>query len=114
MRETRRYVQLQLVLSGKLDAGVMAEIRRPAADIHGDIENPAAGNTHQLALGMVELVMQPPEYAAPRTGMIVLHKYIRYSEFGIPAGMVGLKEKAARITMHIGLDQQQLWMVCRQ
>jgi hypothetical protein len=107
--EARRQPEHAIVGFRQLDAGHLAEGRRAAADVHGDVEHRAARHAHQLALRLAQLVMQPAQHAAGGAGMVVLH------ELGADAGRLGqhalvvaLEEEAARVAEDLRFEDQRV------
>ena len=52
----------------------MAKRRRTPTQVHRHIEHRAAHHAHQLALGLLQLVMQPTQHAFGGAAVVVLHK----------------------------------------
>ncbi len=84
------------------------KVAEPAAHIDGDVEDLAADDSNQLALGTPQLQMQAPQRSAGRFRMVVLHERAVDAVLAIAIGVIGLEEKAAAIDVHRRLDDQDL------
>src|SRR5471030_2748708 len=105
MRKARRHPQLPMVLLRQSHAHPLAEVRRAFTDIDGDIEYLTFNYTHELPLSVFDLIMQPAQYAACRTRMVVLDELdARFHLFGKLTAVKALVEIAACITEHLRLD----------
>ena len=56
------------------DADRTAERRRAPAQIDDDVEDLAGDDAHELALRVLDLVVQSAQHAAPRARVVVLHE----------------------------------------
>jgi hypothetical protein len=83
VREAGRDPHLALVLGRQFAAIPLAEGRRALADIDRHVEHRAGGGAHQLALRLLDLVMQAAQHAFRRARVVVLH------ELGGDAGQLG-------------------------
>ena len=107
MGKARRHPELLVVLGAQARPRPLAEGDRPAADIHRHIEDLPHHKAHQLSLGMGrQLVMQAPQHAPARAGVVVLHKG------GVAGGRVkgllvpAFKEEAPPVAKHPWGEQQ--------
>ncbi len=108
MREALRYPHLALVLGRQLAAIPLAEGRRTLAQIDGHVKHRALGHAHQLALRLLDLVMQAAQHALGRTRMVVLHEQLGDTgQFGKAARVVAFEEEAAVVAEDLGLEHQQ-------
>ena len=64
MGKTGRHPQLAVVVGRQQRAHPAAELRRAAAQVYRHIKHLALGYSHQLALRVLNLVMQAAQYAA--------------------------------------------------
>jgi hypothetical protein len=104
--ETWRHPELAPVLPGQRHSDPTPEPGGTAADVHRHIEDLAAQDLHQLALGMRVLDVQAAQDALTRVGLIVLYHALRYAEPGITLRLPGLHEPAARVAKDLGFDDQ--------
>jgi hypothetical protein len=65
------------LFSSELDAGPLAEGGRGLAQVDGHVEDAAAGDPHELALGLLDLVVQAAQHALAGAGVVVLHEVRR-------------------------------------
>src|SRR5260221_10526708 len=109
VRKPGRHAQLLLVLARQYCARPLAERRRALADIHRDIEHLAGDHAYQLALRLLELIMQAAQHALGAFGMVVLHKIdIEAGSLCKDLAIERFKEEAALVAKYLGLDQQYL------
>lgn len=107
VRESGRDPELAVIAFSELDAYPLAERRGAAADIHCNVEHPAGGDPHQLALRLPDLVVQPPQHPADAATVVVLDE----SHVG-PRGLVELPlieafvEEATGIAEHSGFEDE--------
>src|SRR6185437_12937483 len=72
------------------------------------VEHFARGHANELALGMLDLVMQAAQNAAARARMVVLHEIRGDARFGKRAAVPAFEKKTARVLEHPGLDDQHV------
>src|SRR5690606_19597455 len=109
VREAGRNPQLAMIVLAQLDTGPAPETRRAAAQVNRHVEHPPAYDAHQLALGLLQLVVQPAQHTARRARVVVLHEIdIEPGQLTEGARVPALEEKAARVAEHLGLEQQHL------
>ena len=101
--------QLALVLFRQLHPHPPAKGGRRLAQIHRHIKNTAARHAHQLALGLLDLIVQATQHTLARTRMVVLHK-VHMAAHGLVKHLLvkALKEKAARISEHLGFKNEHV------
>lgn len=58
----------------KLDTDPLAECRRRFSNVHGNVEHRPLHHAHQLALGLLDLIMQATQHPFRAAAVIVLHK----------------------------------------
>jgi hypothetical protein len=105
VREAGRNPQHALVRGGQRDAGRAAEIRGAAPQVDGHVEHFALRRAHELALGVLDLVMQPAQDAVPRARVVVLYERRVDARLRERAGVPALEEKAAVVAPDLRLDQ---------
>lgn len=108
MGKARRYPQLAAVLFTEFHPHPLAEGRGRFAQIHGHVEDAAAGDPHELALGLFDLVVQAAQHTLARAGVVVLHE-IHVKTGGVVEGLsvVAFHEEAAGVAEHFGLEDQE-------
>src|SRR4029077_2466603 len=104
MREASGNVDLLEVLRRDADTDPLAERRRPAPDVDGDVEDLAFDDAKELALRALQLQMEAADGAACRSRVIVLHEDVRNAAGAVFLRVVGLEKKAAAVLMDVGLD----------
>ncbi|MNS89885.1 hypothetical protein D3C72_1239120 [compost metagenome] len=112
MGKAFRHPQLAMVVGGQPYRNPLAEVWRAAPDIDSHIQHFTVGDTHQLALGVFQLIVQPAQHTLLRARMVVLDKGrgdagFVYERLGVEA----LIEKTAAITEHVWFDDQHAWQV---
>ena len=107
--KARRNPELAVVLFGQFDPDPLAEGRGGLAQIHCHVEHRAAGDPHQLALGLLDLIVQTPQHAFARAGVVVLHE-VRAQPGGVveDLGVVTFHEEATGVAEHLGFEDQQV------
>src|SRR5208283_4416872 len=105
--KARRYPQDAPVVAGQANGFPFAKRWRTVAQVHGNIEDLAFHHPHQFALRMLDLVMQPAQDIALRTGMIVLHKPILDAQVRQGALVVAFQEESAPVAEHARLEKHQ-------
>ena len=59
-----------------MEARPFAKVGRVAAKIDGHVPDVTGEDAHEFALWLLNLVVQPAEYALHRKGLVVLHELI--------------------------------------
>ena len=72
MGETRGNPEHAVVFRRQFGAEPLAQGRRVAAQVHGDVKHRARSDPHQFALGVAGLVVQPAQDAPGGAAVIVL------------------------------------------
>lgn len=67
-------------------------------------ERRAPDDAHQLALRVLELVMEPPDRAEGGARVVVLHEQVRKPCLHVATGVVALQKEAPRVDVHLWLD----------
>src|SRR3546814_3367942 len=80
MREAFRDPEMPSVFGRQQDGFPLAEGRRTAADVDGDVPDLAIEHGHVLALRLRPLVVQAAQHAARRRGNVALHEVWRSEE----------------------------------
>src|SRR5688572_2119122 len=92
-----------------MDADPLAAGRRIRADVHGDIEDVAAHDPHQLALRLRRpLKVKPPQDPAFGARMILLHEGLVDSRRCELGSLVDLHEEAPLVAEHAWLNQDDV------
>ena len=105
VRKTRRQVALAEVLGRERDAHPPAERRRPAPHVHGDVEDLAFDDAHQLALRAPDLQVQAAQRAAgPIASGCPARTAPRMPRPRYFSGVIRLEEEAARVPVDVRLD----------
>ena len=109
MGEAGRDPELAVVLLRQLDADPLAEAGRGLAQVDGHVEDAAAGDPHELALGLLDLVVQAAQYALAGAGVVVLHE-VRREAGGVLEGLgvEALHEEAAGVAEDFRFEDQQV------
>ena len=106
--EARRDPQLAVVLFAEFHPGPLAEGGRRFAQVDGHVEDAAAGDPHELALGLLDLVVQAAQHTLAGAGVVVLHE-VRCEAGGILEGLgvVAFHEEATGIAEDLGFEDQE-------
>lgn len=97
-----------MVLLAQLDADPVPEAGRMATHVDGDIEHRTTDHAHQLALGLLNLIVQAPQHPPAAAAVVVLHEFdvAQARGFGERTCVVALGEEAPRIAKHPGFKDQ--------
>ena len=80
---------------------------RTLADVHDDVEDFPGGDADELALRMLNLVVQSAQHIARRARVVVLNEVgIHADIFHEPASIKALVEKAALIAKYFWFNDQ--------
>jgi UDP-glucose 4-epimerase len=105
--KTWRDPQLLVFFCVQVHAHPLAQGGRALAQVHHHIKHLALHHTHQLALRVLDLVMQTAQHTLGRLAVVVLHKgHVHTGFVGKVALVEGLEEKAPGITKHLRLQNQ--------
>jgi len=105
MRKTRRHPQLLVFLGIQINPCPLAQSGRALAQIHHHVEHLALHHPHQLALRVLDLVVQTPQHALGRLAVVVLHKrQVHAGLFSKVALIERLKEKPSGISKNLRLQ----------
>ena len=77
-------------------------------DINRYIEDLPSNHTHELALRLLNLIVQPTKNIVYRTGVIILDKLSRNTYLFKLSLVVTLKKEAAFIRVHRGLEYEDI------
>jgi hypothetical protein len=108
MGKPGRYPEYFFVFRRQGHAGPFSEKRGRFPDIHGHVKHRAGHHPHQLALGLSDLVMQPPQNALPGFAVVVLDKPHRGNVFPEFILAEGFHEKTAVVSKDLGFDQNDI------
>ena len=111
--ESRRDVKLSMSLFRQFECLPPAERRRRFAQIDRDVEDRAADDLNQLALRLVELVMQAADRTKGGAGEIVLDEFEPQSCLAKTFLLIGLEEEPAAVGENFRFDQQKAGEVGR-
>jgi predicted hotdog family 3-hydroxylacyl-ACP dehydratase len=81
-------------------------------NIHRHIEHRAGDDPHQLALRLLDLVVQAPQNALTAAALVVLNEGFFHAGGGKKVGLPGLEEVAAAVAQHLGFDHQNVGNGC--
>src|ERR1700744_6550587 len=108
MRKTLRDIKLPPVLRGQLDTHIWPVRRRAFAHVHCQVQYLSLQYTDKLFLGIwFQLVMQTPDHAIPRKGLIVLDKTRRNSLLPEDLLIIRLEKISAVIFIHGRIENHQ-------
>jgi len=105
MGKTGGNINLMLVLSRKKGPAPVSESRGAAPDIQHHVENAAGHGINQLALGMFQLVVKPPDASLAGVGVVVLDKRRADAFISVSGLMIGFQEKTAVVLEHLWFHQ---------
>jgi len=105
--EADRDVELVQGAVVQLVALPLAEGGRPATKVHHHVHDRPARTAHQLGLAVADREVDPPHHAVARAGVVVLHEGVVHAELGEGALVVGLREEAALVPVHLRLEQER-------
>ena len=109
MRKSWRHPQLAVVFFRQFHADPAAKSWRFAPDVYHHIQHCATNSTHQLALRLLYLKMQPPQHPFGASAVVVLNKLVLKSGcFFKSFFVVAFVEKAPCITKHFRLKNQYI------
>ncbi|MNK83296.1 hypothetical protein D3C87_1031010 [compost metagenome] len=112
MGETFRHPQLTMVFGRQAHSHRFSEVRRAAANVHGDIQYFTDSYPDQFALSVLQLVMQATQYAFLRARVVVLNELrVQTGSVLERLGIETLVEKAALVTEHLRFDDQDTGQV---
>src|ERR1017187_2200923 len=106
--KSRRHPEHVMVGVAEHYTDPLPKARRAAPDIHGNIEHLAASHAHELALGLLNLKMQPAQCVPSRMAVIILHEAHGNAGGGKFLFLPGFENKSTRIAEHARLDQHNL------
>lgn len=104
---------LAFVGGRQVDANPVAEGWRAFAQVDGDIEYFAGSDAHQLALRLLDLIVQAAQHALGRLGVVVLYEVAGDAgQFAKVSLIKTFIEKASIIAKYGGLENQYVWNCC--
>ncbi len=107
--EARGHPHLALVLFAQLLADPLPEGGRTPAQVHGDVEDGAAHDTHEFPLGLADLVMQAAQDAARTAAVVVLYESVAAAGGFVEGALVEtLEEETASVAEHLGLEDDDV------
>src|SRR3546814_725304 len=106
MREAFRDPEMPSVFGRQQDGFPLAESRRTAADVDGDVPDLAIEHGHVFALRLRPLVVQAAQHAACRRGNVALHEIWRQPVRSELVIVERFEELPARIAEHLRFDHQ--------
>src|SRR5207253_10059596 len=104
MREPRRDPQHLLVARSQYHADRTPERRRASPHINRDVVRLARYDPDQLALRVLDLIMQSAQHVPRRAGVIILNELGIDPGLGKRPAIVAFEKKAPRICEHARLD----------
>ena len=110
MRKACRYPELLAVVFAQLHAHPLPEGGGALADIHRHIKYRPAHHAHQLALGLLDLIMQAAQHALGAAAVVVLHK-VQVQAGGMVEGFLveAFEEETTGVAEHFGFDDEYVW-----
>jgi hypothetical protein len=107
MRKPRRHPQLAVVIGAQVHAMPQPKRGRRLAQIHHHIKYFALHHADQLALRMLDLIVQATQNALGRLAVLVLHKaHVQACRPSKVTGIEAFIKKAPGITKDLGLQDQ--------
>ena len=104
-----RNPHLFVVVFGQLYPGPLAKGGGAFADVHRHVKHRAAHHAHQLALGLLQLVVQAAQHAAGAAAVVVLHKvHIQTGDLLEVLLVEAFKKEASAVAEHFGLKDEQV------
>ncbi len=105
MRKAKRYPELPVVGITQLAPHPFTKRWRAFANVYSHIKYSALCNSHQFALGLLQLVMQTSQDTFGTFAVVVLNKInIQTSDIGKVFGIEGFKEEAPAIAKNLRLQ----------
>jgi len=89
------------ILRTQHQAKPLAELSRVLAQIHGYVEDLTSEGTHEFALGLVELIVQPAQDTIAGARVIILHKPGRQAQRFERSFVVGLKKETSLVAIYL-------------
>src|SRR5258708_40305877 len=108
MREPRGNPQHVVILLGERRSHPTPERRRAAPDIDSDIKHRPSDDPNQLALRLLDLVVQAAQNVARRAAVIVLYELHVQPGGGEFTLLPGLEEITTRVAEHPRADQDDV------
>src|ERR1700730_2001187 len=102
MRKSGRDIDLILLHRREENAGPLAKVRRPNADVNGDVQHFAFDDATELCLRMLQLIVKPAKRPLNGTGVVVLIERIFDTECSEFCSMVSFSEKTTRVAVNYG------------
>jgi len=102
-------VDLIVGRGGQADAGPFAKMRRPEANVHGNVQNFAIDHPTELGLRVEKLIVKAAERSLGRSGVVILKEAIPDSEIREFRVVVRFEERAARISMDYRAQLTNTW-----
>ena len=107
--KARWHPELAVVVFGQLAADPLAKSGRAFADVHGHVKHGAAHHAHQLALGLLQLVVQAAQHALGAAAVVVLHNvHIQAGDFGKVLRVEAFKKEAPAVAKNLRLKDQDV------
>ncbi len=109
MGKAGRHPELFVVVFGQLHTGPLAKGGRTFADVHRHVKHGAAHHAYQLALGLLQLVVQAAQHAFGAAAVIVLDKvHIQASDLVEVLLVEAFKKEASAVAEDFGLEDQDV------
>jgi hypothetical protein len=96
VRKARRHPELAVVVGAQLHAHPLAERGRAFADVHRHVEHGPLHHAHQLALRLLDLVVQAAQHAFAAAAVVVLHELVVGARGLVEGALVEALEKKPR------------------
>jgi hypothetical protein len=107
--EAWRHPELFVIVFGQLNPGPLAKGGGAFADVHRHIKHGAAHHAHQLALGLLQLVVQATQHALGAAAVVVLNKvHIQAGDLLEVLLVEAFKKEASAVAEHFGLEDQNV------
>ena len=113
VREASWDEKLAVVVLAQFDGHVLPVGGASPADVHRNVQHPAANAAHQLALGERRcLKMQAAHHPVAGLGLVVLHEVdLPHLLIELPLGEA-LEEVSARVLEHLRFDDKHTVYIC--
>ena len=94
----------------EFNADILPERRRAFPDVDGNVKNHALHHTYQLALRVLDLIMQAAQHVFGRARVVVLNEIdVAPDNLGKLAAVEALEKEPAFVTEHLGFDHEHVW-----
>lgn len=108
VREAGRHPQLAVVVLAEFDPVPLPEGRRALAQVHRHVEDAALDDPYELALRVLDLVVQAAQHALGGAGVVVLHEvHLEAGGLAEDLGVEAFQEETAGVTEDFRFEDQE-------